>query len=239
MPAIEAVLFDWGGTLTPYHDIDVLATWAHAARAMAPDRAEEISEALWAAEREYWLRTESTSASFTTRELFDRVCVASGLDLDDALRAAAESAYREAWRPHIPARAGAVDVLRALRDRGLRTGLLSNTHWPREWHEDGLAEDGLLDLLDVRMYTSELTHMKPHPSVFQTLLDVVGTTADRAVFVGDRLYDDVSGAKALGMRAVWIPNSFVPTYDVEPDAVIDDLSELVAVIDGFVDGQAG
>jgi FMN phosphatase YigB (HAD superfamily) len=112
--------------------------------------------------------------------------------------------------------------------------LLSNTNWPRAWHDGVLAEDGLLDLLDATVYTSELPHMKPHPSAFQMLLDAVGVTADRAVFVGDRLHDDISGAQALGMRAVWLRNDSVPSYDVEPDAVISELSELVAVVDGFV-----
>jgi putative hydrolase of the HAD superfamily len=52
------------------------------------------------------------------------------------------------------------------------------------------------------------------------------------VFVGDRPYDDVHGAKAVGMRAVLMRNSDVPPYDAAvPDAVITQLSELTAHID--------
>jgi putative hydrolase of the HAD superfamily len=59
------------------------------------------------------------------------------------------------------------------------------------------------------------------------------------VYVGDRLYDDVSGAKAVGMRAVHIPNSEIPAYqqvpvDVEPDAVVHRLSELPAVLEKWL-----
>ena len=51
------------------------------------------------------------------------------------------------------------------------------------------------------------------------------------VFVGDRPFDDVHGAKSAGMRAVLRPNSLVPGYDVEPDAVIEKLPELVDIVD--------
>jgi len=52
------------------------------------------------------------------------------------------------------------------------------------------------------------------------------------VFVGDRPYDDVYGAKSAGMRAVLVPNSDVPAFgDVQPDAVVSRLAELLPHID--------
>ena len=51
------------------------------------------------------------------------------------------------------------------------------------------------------------------------------------MFVGDRPYDDVFGAKSAGMRAVLRPNNLVPSYEVEPDAVIDKLPELIELVD--------
>jgi len=54
----------------------------------------------------------------------------------------------------------------------------------------------------------------------------------KCVFVGDRPYDDIHGAKGAGMRAVLIPHSEVPPYaDAVPDAVISRLSELPALLD--------
>jgi putative hydrolase of the HAD superfamily len=52
------------------------------------------------------------------------------------------------------------------------------------------------------------------------------------VFVGDRPYDDIHGAKSAGMRAVLITNSDVPAFEAaEPDAVITRLGELLAHVD--------
>ena len=57
------------------------------------------------------------------------------------------------------------------------------------------------------------------------------------VFVGDRPYDDVYGAKRAGMRAVLVPNSDVPAYgEAEPDAVIGRLGDLMPLIDAWQRG---
>ena len=54
------------------------------------------------------------------------------------------------------------------------------------------------------------------------------------MFVGDRPYDDVYGAKRAGMRAVLVPNSDVPAYgEAAPDAVIGRLADLVPLIDAW------
>jgi putative hydrolase of the HAD superfamily len=52
------------------------------------------------------------------------------------------------------------------------------------------------------------------------------------VFVGDRPYDDVSGAHGAGMRAVLVPHSDVPGFDgATPDAVLGQLGELPRYLD--------
>ena len=231
---IEAVLFDWGGTLTTFHNVDMIDAWRVAAEVLAPDRVDEVAEALLAAEREVWARTTSTMRSARTSEVLRAASDAVGLPVEDALHETAVARYLDHWAPVSASRADARDVLHALKDRGLRTGLLSNTHWPRRQHEEWLARDGLLDLLDERVYTSDLEYVKPHPQAFAALLDAVGVKPLDAVFVGDRLHDDIAGAKEHGMRAVWMRNDVVPSYDVEPDATIDQLGELVGVVEGWL-----
>ena len=230
---IRAVLFDWGGTLTTFHSVDMIDAWRVAAEVLAPDRADEVAAALLDAEREVWARTTSSLRSATTAEVLRNASDAVGLAVDEVLHDRAIVRYLEHWAPSTDARRDARQTLHALRDRGLRTGLLSNTHWPRDIHEEWLARDGLLDLLDARVYTSDLEHVKPHPEAFRALLERVGVDATDAVFVGDRLHDDVGGAAALGMRTVWLRNDAVPGADVEPDAVVDELTELVALIDDW------
>ena len=58
------------------------------------------------------------------------------------------------------------------------------------------------------------------------------------MFVGDRPWDDVVGAGRTGLHTVLRRNPYVPVYDVEPDAVIDELPELIAVVDAWGDASA-
>ena len=227
---IRAVLFDWGGTLTTLHSVDMLDAWRVAASVLAPDDIDRVAAALLEVEDEVWARTRGTLRSATTAEVLRTASAAVGLPVDEVLHQRAVTSYLDHWAPTTVARPDARETLHALRECGLRTGLLSNTHWPRAQHEAWLARDGLLDLLDVRVYTSDLDVVKPHEDAFGALLDAVGVDAGEAVFVGDRLWDDVYGAAQVGMRTVWIRNDVVPRYDVTPDATIDTLAELPAVI---------
>ena len=71
---------------------------------------------------------------------------------------------------------------------GLRVGVLSNTVWPRDWHEEYFRRDGVLDLIDGAVYTSEIPWTKPAPEAFRAAVEAVGVDDPaRCVFVGDRL----------------------------------------------------
>ena len=226
---IEAVLFDWGGTLSTYVPVDLLDMWRAAARVLAPDDPEPVAAALLAAEDEWWrAATAAGDRSGTTEQLVRSVARETHLDVAGAL-----SAYHDAWEVTVTHDPAAVPVLTALRERGLRTGLLSNTHWPRELHERWLGEAGLLELLDARVYTSDLAHLKPHPEAFHALLDAVGVAPERAVFVGDRLRDDIAGAQGVGMRTVHLVGRPVEGWDVVPDAELATLDGLVELVDAW------
>jgi putative hydrolase of the HAD superfamily len=143
------------------------------------------------------------------------------------------ASYFEAWEPHTLTDPEAPPLLRELRRRNIRIGVLSNTLWPRSAHEKCFVRDEVLDLIDGAVYSSEIAWTKPHPEAFRAAMAAVGEDDPAScVFVGDRPYDDVHGAKGVGMRAVLIRGSAVPRYEAAmPDAVITKLSELTSHID--------
>jgi len=170
---VQAVLFDWGGTLSTYRHVDLLQMWRAAAGVLAPDDPEPVAAALLAAEAAWWQHsTEHGDRGGTTAQLVRSVARTAHVDVEAAL-----AAYHDAWTLTVEHDPHAAAVLTGLRQRGLRTGMLSNTHWPRELHERWLADAGLRDLLDVRLYTSDLPHLKPHPQAFAALLSAVGVNA--------------------------------------------------------------
>ena len=224
-------MFDWGGTLSVWVDIDIEDMWRLAARHIAPEREEELTAVLVAVEARSWERNMTDQRSTRLAELLADASREVGVDVASVVLEEAASHHLDSWTPHIRHHDDAPAVLSALREDGLAVGLLSNTHWPRAFHEHFLERDGLATSIDARLYTSEMEYMKPHPSVFAAVLERLGIDdPSRAVYVGDRLYDDVWGAKQVGMRAVWVRNHHNDGFDVEPDGIIAKLSDLPGLL---------
>jgi putative hydrolase of the HAD superfamily len=226
--AIEAVIFDWGGTLTPWHTIDAAELWSWICGPhYPPAEAAQYAAALLAAEDELWRLSRAEQRSATMSTLFEL----AGVPATEAFLAS----YVHAWEPHTFTDPLVPDLLGYLRGRDIRVGVLSNTMWPRSWHEDVFRRDGVLELIDGAVYTSEIDWTKPHPEAFRAAMTAIGVTDPAGcVFVGDRPYDDVHGAQSVGMRAVLIPNSDVPQFDgAIPDAIIDSLAELPPLIESW------
>src|SRR5690606_17101490 len=119
-----------------------------------------------------------------------------------------------------------------LRGRGIKIGVLSNTICSREWHERVFARDKVLDLLDGAVYSSEIPWTKPHVKAFRAAMDAVGADDPAScVFVGDRPYDDIHGAKSAGLRAVQVLHQTTRAFErpglAPPDAKIRRLDELL------------
>lgn len=231
---MRAVIFDWGGTLTPWRTMDHLAAWRTYSTSLYPrdpEKAESMAEALLAAEESAWARTRVEHRAFT----LEQVVAATGAPVDeDAL-----TAFRTFWEPATYTHPEVASVLETLRGRGLRVGVLSSTGWPAAWHEDMFRRDGVLDLFHGCVWSSDLEWTKPHPEAFRAAMAAVDVNDPTAcVYVGDRPYDDIHGSKALGMRAVLVPHSPIPPHQqvpvaVEPDAVIQRLADLPGVLDGW------
>ncbi len=226
--AVDAVIFDWGGTLTPWRSIDPVAEWRALAEVAAPERVEAVTAALCAAAEAVWKRAREQHQSATMTE----ICALA----DVVSTEAALAAYRSFWDDATYTDPDVPGMVKRLRADGIKVGVLSNTVWPRTWHEEILDRDGVLDLFDGAVYTSEIPWTKPHPEAFLSAARAVGVGDPmRCVFVGDRLFDDVYGAHTVGMKAVFLPHSDIPASQIghtvgEPDAVIDRLSEVPEAI---------
>ncbi|MFJ9085807.1 HAD family hydrolase [Streptomyces sp. NPDC102384] len=92
--------------------------------------------------------------------------------------------------------AGAVELLRGLRERGIKVGAVSNSDGmlPQELLHFGLA--GYFDtVIDSALVSIE----KPNPGIFHAALDALDVTAGQCWFVGDGLVNDILGARSIGV----------------------------------------
>ncbi|WP_088288594.1 HAD family hydrolase [Kineosporia sp. A_224] len=231
--ALRAVIFDWGGTLTPWHTVDIASQWRSFAEHFGDDG---LADRILAAEKRAWLRQRDEGGSARMAEILAE----AGVRSDHPGHSAAHTAYEEFWEPHTFTDPDVPPLFHGLKERGIKVGVLSNTIWTREYHDGVFARDGVLDLIDGSVYSSEIEHAKPHREAFAAAMAAVGESDPGAcVYVGDRPYEDVHGAQRAGLRAILVPHSDIPAdqqvpVDVEPDAVVQRLVEILDVVDGWV-----
>jgi HAD superfamily hydrolase (TIGR01509 family) len=200
---LEAVLFDWSNTLVQFTWDDDLLTAGHRAGLGRDDP-------------EFTARYRSLMLGGAPQRPYEEVL--HELGVADAARFI--EAEHEAWRPAHAVLGSAQALLDSLRERGLKTGLVANS-WPdpaRLLRADAEAF-GLAPLLDVMVFSEEVGAAKPSPEIYLAALDQLDVEPEAAMFVGDRLEDDVQGAANLGMttvQALWFQADDSST-GVEPD----------------------
>jgi putative hydrolase of the HAD superfamily len=220
---LEAVLFDWGDTLMEFAYSPELVSAGHRAglAAVGRDGLPDV-EALTRRFREeyeplFW--APGTIEEIEYPGLVRRLLADFGAELDDEELDRYLEAEHEAWDPARVLAAHTHPLLDSLRERGLKLALVSNAFDPGPLLHRDLERMGLEQRLDFSVFSSEVGTRKPHPAIFERALEALGVEAERALFVGDRLYEDVRGAAEVGMttvQALWFRADEHPD-GAEPD----------------------
>lgn len=203
---IEAVLFDWGDTLFhfAYDEALLEAGWEAGLAALARDDLPAHEETAARFRERYlpllWLPGSLDEVEYPG--MIEELLADFGVEVSEAELAAFLEAEHAAWEPARLLGASTHALLDSLRDRGLRTGLVSNAFDPAWLLRGDLERMGLAERLDVAVFSSEVGKRKPHESIFTAALGELGADPERTLFVGDRRYEDVRGAKQLGMKTV-------------------------------------
>jgi HAD superfamily hydrolase (TIGR01549 family) len=248
MAKIAAVLFDMDGTLLEWQNPNLTFQQLASAqfglvhrtlveRGYAPPNVDSFAAGLYARAGSRWQEAMRTARSFTVYDLLAEGLPEMGLVVNEGDLHACVAAFESLLEP-IGARSDAVATLTTLADRGLKLGLISNSWSTTAYRDEELRRAGLLDLLPVRIYSSTMKVIKPHPAIFERALAGLGVTAAQAVMVGDNPEMDVGGAQGAGMRGVWIDDRSKGLPDgakVQPDAIIQRLGELIPVLDRWTE----
>lgn len=120
---------------------------------------------------------------------------------------------------------GSVPLLKALRSRGIITGVITNG--PSVLQHTKMEQSGLMPYCDIIVVSGDLPFAKPQPQIFTYAAEKLGIAAEDCIYVGDHPVNDIEGALSAGMKAIrmnwgWFENQNlrddVPTinniYDV-------------------------
>lgn len=155
---------------------------------------------------------ESTDIETLRKTCFGDIATEKGLDRDVGIAVARAYASVRDQR-NVEPLPGADRAVSTLAD-SYRLGLVTNGGPSMQRRK--LDALGLDDTFDVTVFAGYDTAAKPDPEPFLVALEELGTTPDRAVYVGNSLSSDVAGARAAGLRSVWIPDEDHPVESPDP-----------------------
>lgn len=236
--SFEAVTFDYWNTLVVDDPAEVrdlrLAGWLGLLEGagFAVQRAEldAAHASAWQAYVQAWHANEQFTAARTAEHCLDHLGLSVPEDLTDQL---VDELVRSADNANLRLAEGAADMLVAVKDAGLRLGIVCDVGLtPSVALRGHLERFGVLDLFDGWSFSDDVGHYKPAPQIFAHAAAGLGDPDPaRTAHVGDLRRTDVAGARAAGWVSVRYAGIFDDHTDrPEADHVIDHHSELLTTL---------
>lgn len=137
------------------------------------------------------------------------------------------NAYRVKYFTLFP---GAIDLLRSLRDRGVKLGIVTNGL--SETHREKIALLRISEYFDAIFLSDEVGMVKPDPLLFAHACRTLGGAPARSAMVGDRYDRDIRGACEAGLFTVWlnVRHEGLPPGAAPPDATCTTIAEVGRIL---------
>jgi len=207
-------LIDWNGGIR-----------AELARVFGEGEADRLLARYHELEPEIEREDPSRSYRVVLAEALRRLAAEEGRELSDP---DALAGSLPGWRPFPEVRS----ALEALRARGWRLGVLSNTD------PDLLAAsiEHVGVPVDLRVVASEIGSYKPAHAHWERFFAEAGTEREHHVHVAASHFHDIVPASELGLRSVWINRLGETETEPRPTRELHDLGQLPEVLDELVPG---
>ncbi len=234
---IEAVLFDFGGTLYDYRTLAAaeqeslveLAEWA-GVKADSAAIAQAYRQAMKRVFRDYLPRKFYLHRDLYRDALLEMLKIFGATATNDIL----ERHRRNLWQRHardFALREGVRETLGALRQRGLRLGLVSNIDEDQLSHLLQIA--GVAPCFDCILSSEAARSCKPDREIFDEALRRCAAASRNALFVGDTIAQDIAGAKGAGLLSALLwhrDDRDPPAEGPQPDFVIRSFPDVVELV---------
>ena len=235
MRELQAVLFDLDDTL---HD-DTLA-YQSAADEVAREIAAEhnvdavlLKQAYIAQAEGFWKQLSAQALNQklgAVREtLWGNALREAGLENRElaVLAAANYNAYRAKYLRMFP---GALELLRKLKGRGTKLGLLTNGF--AETHREKIALLKIGEYFDAIFIADEVGMLKPDPLLFAHACTKLRSSPSRSAMVGDRYERDIRGAREAGLYTIWmnVHGARLPPGALPPDVTVETVAGVAAAL---------
>ena len=208
MPDIQGVLLDYGRTLVTFDYpteelLRVMRSFrpriASALGVDAPEAQTILENVLLPMERFVGSVSED---EVDYMSVYRHTWAAAGMNLPDDLLYEILDAEQMCWDRSVKLDPDALQVLSWLGTHGIKRALCSNAPFPPEMMRRQVNSNGISEMVDAVVFSSELGRRKPAPELYIAALNAIGVEPQHSLFVGDRLREDYEGPRAIGMQAV-------------------------------------
>ena len=214
MTAGRAVIFDLDGVLLDSERV-AMDRWRQAGELLGLDGIEQV-----------YLRCIGTTPA-KTREIMEEA-YGPGFSLED-FYTLLRVRFRRGELGHMPVKAGAREILEALKAAGLILAVASSS--PEDYVRRELAAAGLLDFFDHVVTGDMVTHSKPDPEIFFKAGALCGAEPEE-IWVIEDSFNGIRAAHAAGMRPLMVPDLIPPDGEMrkKAEAILADLPAARAYI---------
>lgn len=238
---IKAVLFDLGETLLNFGRFSATGLFHQGAR-LSYDFLKSCGQPAGNFHYYCWrnlifLRIREWISNITKKD-FNSLVLLRGFGTQKGIKLDKQQWQHFAWLWYEPlSKVGRTEpkikeTLTALKNLGLKLGIVSNTFITSSSLERHLEQLGILDFFSVRMYSYEFDFRKPDVRIFKVAAERIGEMLENIMFVGDRINTDIEPAVKTGMQAV-LKEAYTNTGKKMPEGVlkISRLAELPGLIE--------
>ncbi|MFW9887585.1 MAG: HAD family hydrolase [Candidatus Thorarchaeota archaeon] len=240
--SFEAILFDLDSTLTDTQSYPLRASeWLLAKYSDTPE--ELMTSYVMTLVRNYRLELKEVAESGNYRtpvqvvkDAIRTTLVDLGLDFSEDLLEEASQIFKRLHMNLSRKMPGVNSLLESLQSYNIRMGIVTNSF---EGHADKILKDLELDgFFYVVVDGRDIRAFKPASAPFEYALDKLGAKPENSVMVGDEFFNDMVGAKAIGLSTVWVNHrqqsirEMLERYgqSTAPDLIVSSLLELESYI---------
>ncbi len=197
-----------------------------------------LVEGLLAEGRKLRSRAKQERVEYKLSDLLKKVLARFGHTLDKKKFKQAELIYLGPELALTRPFSEAFRILKRFKQEGFKLVLLSNTP-AEEFVLTSLKRYKMSDLFDEVIISAQVGYRKPHPNFLEYVQKKIAFDRQATVLIGDRLYDDIGSAKALGIAGVLFAadrHSDNRPYEQQiiPEATVDNFQELYKVVKSLV-----
>ena len=132
---------------------------------------------------------------------------------------------------------GSEEILSYLKNKNFKIGLICNTgRTPGKVLREVLKRKNIFQFFKVLTFSDEVRIRKPNPQIFISTLNLLNSSPDSSLHIGDLLESDILGAKRCGMKTGWLcPDRDRSQIDFlseqRPDFILPNLTSLKIILD--------